>query len=112
MTLQPQFGNINTDNPDLSAFKNRGGKMLTWHGELTDEPIMAQGTVNYCNSVVARNGGLSDIQGFYRLYLVPGAGHGDPNGTSNPAAEVPYFTPTQFYDALTAWVEKGTARMP
>jgi feruloyl esterase len=40
---------------------------------------------------------------------VPGAGHGDPNGTSNPTAEVPCFTPTQFYDALTAWVEKGTA---
>jgi feruloyl esterase len=108
VTLQPQFGNINTDNPDLSAFKNRGGKMLTWHG-LADELIMPQGTVNYYNSVVAKIGGLSDVQSFYRLYLVPGAGHGDPNGTSNPAAEVPFFTPTQFYDALTAWVEKGTA---
>lgn len=107
VTLQPEFGNINTDNPDLSAFKNRGGKMLTWHG-LADELIMPQGTVNYYNSVVARNGGLSDVQAFYRLYLVPGAGHGNPNGTSNPGAEVPYFTPTQFYDALTAWVEKGT----
>ena len=108
VTLQPEFGNINTDNPDLSAFKNRGGKMLTWHG-LADELIMPQGTVNYYNSVVAKQGGLSDVQGFYRLYLVPGAGHGDPNGTSNPAAQIPYFTPTQFYDALTAWVEKGTA---
>lgn len=108
VTLQPRFGNINTDNPDLSAFKNRGGKMLTWHG-LADELIMAQGTVNYYNRVAAKIGGLSDVQGFYRLYLVPGAGHGNPNGTSNPAAEVPYFTPTQFYDALTAWVEKGTA---
>jgi len=107
VTLQAEFGNINTDNPDLSAFKNRGGKMLTWHG-LADELIMPQGTVNYYNSVVARNGGLSDVQAFYRLYLVPGAGHGNPNGTSNPGAEVPYFTPTQFYDALTAWVEKGT----
>ncbi len=107
VTLQPEFGNINTDNPDLSAFKNRGGKMLTWHG-LADELIMPQGTVNYYNSVVAKAGGLSKVQDFYRLYLVPGAGHGNPNGTSNPTAEVPYFMPTQFYDALTAWVEKGT----
>jgi hypothetical protein len=108
VTLQPEFGNINTDNPDLSAFKNRGGKMLTWHG-LADELIMPQGTVNYYNGVVAKIGALSDVQGFYRLYLVPGAGHGNPNGTSNPTAEVPYFSPTQFYDALTTWVEKGTA---
>ena len=107
VTLQPEFGNINTDNPDLSAFKTRGGKMLTWHG-LADELIMPQGTINYYNSVAAKMGALSDVQGFYRLYLVPGAGHGGPNGTSNPTAEVPFFSPTQFYDALTNWVEKGT----
>ncbi len=108
LALQAEFGNINTDNPDLSAFRNRGGKLLTWHG-LADELIMPQGTVNYYNSVVAKMGGLSDVQGFYRLYLVPGAGHGDPNGTSNPGAAVPYFAPTQFYDTLTAWVEQGKA---
>ena len=107
VALQPEFGNINTDNPDLSAFKNRGGKMMTWHG-LADELIMPQGSVNYYNSVVGKMGGLSNVQSFYRLYLVPGAGHGDPNGTSNPAAEIPFFTPTQFYDVLTAWVEEGT----
>lgn len=107
VTLQPAFGNINTDNPDLTAFKNRGGKLLTWHG-LADELIMPQGTVNYYNSVVGKMGGLTAVQSFYRLYLVPGAGHGDPNGTSNPAAAVPYFAPTQFYDALTAWVEKNS----
>lgn len=107
VALQSSFGNINTDNPDLSAFKNRGGKMLTWHG-LADELIMPQGTVNYYNSVVEKMGGLTAAQDFYRLYLVPGAGHGTPNGTANPAAQVPFFTPTQFYDALTAWVEKGT----
>lgn len=26
---------------------------------------------------------------------------------SNPAADPPTFTPTQFYDAMTAWVENG-----
>ena len=105
VALQAEFGTINTDNSDLSAFKNRGGKMLAWHG-LADELIMPQGTVNYYNRVAAQMGGLASVQGFYRLYLVPGLGHGTPNGTSNPAAAPPNFTPTQMYDLLTNWVEK------
>ena len=108
VALQPEFGNINTDNPDLSAFKNRGGKMLAWHG-LADELIMPQGTVNYYNRVAAQMGGLASVQNFYRLYLVPGLGHGTPNGTSNPAAAPPNFTPTQMYGLLTNWVENGVA---
>lgn len=106
VALQSQFGNINTDNPDLTAFKARGGKLLTWHG-LADELIMPQGTINYYNRVVAQMGGLAGVQSFYRLYLVPGAGHGTPNGTSNPAADVPNFGPTQMYELLTQWVEQG-----
>src|SRR5690606_20576449 len=39
--LQPQFAHINTDNPDLTAFKERGGKLLHYHG-LDDEVIPAQ----------------------------------------------------------------------
>jgi feruloyl esterase len=54
-------------------------------------------------------GGLASVQSFYRLYMVPGLGHGTPNGTSNPAAAPPNFTPTQMYGLLTDWVEKGVA---
>lgn len=108
VALQASFGNINTDNPDLSAFKARGGKLLTWHG-LADELIMPQGTVNYYQRVVAQMGGLADVQAFYRLYLVPGAGHGTPNGTANASADVPNFGPTQMYEMLTQWVEQGSA---
>ena len=108
VALQAEFGNINSDNPDLSAFKNRGGKLLTWHG-LADELVMPQGTINYYNRVAAQMGGLASVQNFYRLYLVPGLGHGTPNGTSNPAAAPPSFTPTQMYGLLTNWVEKGVA---
>ena len=108
VALQGEFGNVNTDNPDLSAFKNRGGKMLAWHG-LADELITSQGSVNYYNRVAAQMGGLPSTQSFYRLYLVPGLGHGTPNGTSNPAAAPPNFTPTQMYGLLTNWVENGVA---
>lgn len=108
VALQSQFGSINTDHPDLSAFKARGGKLITWHG-LADELIMPQGTINYYNRVGGAMGGAANVQSFYRLYLVPGAGHGTPNGTSNPAADVPNFAAGQAYDLLTQWVEKGVA---
>lgn len=108
IALQARFGNINTDSPDLSAFKARGGKLLTYHG-LADELIMPQGTVNYYHRVIARMGGLGSVQSFYRLYLLPGVGHGTPNGTSNASADVPNFGPTQVYEMMTKWVEQGTA---
>ena len=40
---------------------------------------------------------------------MPGLGHGTPNGTSNPDATPPNFTPTQLYELLTEWVEHGKA---
>lgn len=106
--LQPQFGHINTDNPDLSAFAGRGGKMLTWHG-LNDELIPAQGTLNYYDRVATQMGGLGAVQDFWKLYMVPGQGHGSPNGTTNRDAVIPVVAPGQMYALLTAWVEQGTA---
>lgn len=108
VALQAPFGDINTDNPDLSAFLARGGKLLHYHG-LADELIMPQGSTNYYNRVLAQMGGLSSVQGFYRLFLVPGFGHGTPNGTSNPAANPPVPAPGQLYGVITDWVEKGIA---
>ncbi|MEC4720837.1 tannase/feruloyl esterase family alpha/beta hydrolase [Noviherbaspirillum sp. CPCC 100848] len=108
VALQPQFANINTDNPDLSAFRNRGGKLLSYHG-LADTLIMPQGTVNYYNRVAAQMGGIPAIQSFYRFYLVPGMAHGFANGTSNPTANPPLPTNDQLYRLLTDWVENGTA---
>lgn len=108
VALQAQFGGIDTNNPDLSAYKNRGGKILTWHG-LADELIVPQGTVNYYNRVAGQMGGMSSVQSFFKLYLVPGQGHGTPNGTANPAAVIPAVAPGQMYNLLTEWVEKGTA---
>jgi hypothetical protein len=80
------FGGVDTDNPDLSAFAKRGGKLLTWHG-LSDEVIPPQGTTRYYRSIMDRMGGASAVQRFYRLYLVPGNGHGSQNGTANPACD-------------------------
>ena len=48
IALQASFGNINTDNPDLSVFRDRGGKMLMYHG-LADVLIPPQGSITYYN---------------------------------------------------------------
>lgn len=108
VALDPAFGYINTDNPDLGKFRDRGARLLSYHG-LADPLIFPQGTVHYYERVLAQMGGLAAVQSFYRLYLVPGMGHGFSNGTANPAASVPLPTRDQLYAALTDWVEKGTA---
>lgn len=108
VALQTAFANINTDTPDLSAFKARNGKMLMYHG-LSDTLIPPQGSINYYNRVATQMGGIPAIQTFYRFYLVPGMAHGFANGTANPNANPPLPTVTQLYNVLTDWVEKGTA---
>jgi hypothetical protein len=106
LALQPVLGHIDTDKPDLSEFKARGGKMLTWQG-IHDEVIPVQGTIHYYNRVIATMGGLDMVSDFYKLFIVPGLGHQTPNGTSNPAATPPVVGRDQFYQLLTDWVERG-----
>src|SRR5262249_9412118 len=43
-----------TDDPDLSRFRARGGKIVIWHG-LADQLIFPRGTIRYYKRVVARN---------------------------------------------------------
>lgn len=99
---------VNTDNPDLSAFKARGGKFLSWHG-WNDESIPVQHSMHYYEAVAAKLGGIPAVQDFYKLYLIPGGGHTSPHGTSNPDANPPAVAGGQFYEAMTDWVEKGIA---
>ena len=107
VALQAPFANINTDNPDLTKFRARGGKLITEVGT-SDNLIFHLGVVNYYNRVATQMGGLAAVQAFYKLYLVPGMGHFPANGTANPNANPPIPTQDDTYAALTAWVEKGT----
>jgi hypothetical protein len=106
LALNPVFGNLSSDNPDLSAFKSRGGKFLSWQG-WNDETIPVQGTIRYYDRVIAQMGGVSNVQNFFKLYLVPGAGHVSPQGTSNPDANPPAVAGGQFYKLIVDWVENG-----
>lgn len=108
VALQGTFANINTDNPDLSKFRARGGKMITVYG-LSDNLIFHQGFLNYYSRVASQLGGIAAVQNFYKVYLVPGFGHFPGNGTANPNANPPLPSEDQNYANLTSWVEKGIA---
>jgi feruloyl esterase len=63
---------INAVNPDLRAFKARGGKLLLYHG-WNDTAISPGNTIDYLTSVQKAMGGTQDD--FVRLYMAPGMGH-------------------------------------
>jgi feruloyl esterase len=60
--------------PDLSAFKARGGKIIQYHG-WADPFIPTENSINYYESVVAKQGSLAATQDFHRLFLVPAMAH-------------------------------------
>jgi feruloyl esterase len=63
---------INAVNPDLSAFKAHGGKLLLYHG-WNDTAISPGNTINYYESMLKKMGGKQDD--FVRLYMAPGMQH-------------------------------------
>ncbi|KPM50924.1 hypothetical protein CcI49_09060 [Frankia sp. CcI49] len=91
---------IGTGDPDLTAFRNRGGKILSWHG-LADQLIFPQGTVDYYKRVQNTMGGAASTNDFYRLFLAPGVGHCGIGGNGP--------VPTNVLASLVNWVENGQA---
>ena len=101
---------IDAVNPDLSAFRSHGGKLILYHG-WNDPAIPALNTVNYYEEVIGSMG-RENADSFVRLYMVPGMQHcfGGPgadefgqdfNWSSDPQRNA--------RTALENWVEKGTA---
>ncbi len=88
-----------TDDPDLTAFRERGGKILLWHG-FSDQLIYPEGTIDYYQRVEKRMGGGEKTREFARLFLAPGVAHC--GGGTGPQ-------PTGQFDALVKWVEAGVA---
>lgn len=107
---------IATDNPDLSAFKARGGKLISYHG-WNDNLIMPQGTVRYFDALQNKLGGAAAVSSFAKLFMVPGMGHcsggAGPNqfgqGASGTSAVVPADADHDVFQAIMKWVEQGVA---
>lgn len=89
-----------SDNPNLAAFRDRGGKVVMWHG-FADQLIVPEGTIDYYDAVThALGGGYKRTQEFARLFMAPGVGHcGGGNGPQ----------PQGLFDAVVNWVEHGQA---
>jgi len=71
---------LDSDSPNLSAFKKRGGKLIQYHG-WNDPAIPPKSSIVYYEDVRKTMGDTSD---FYRMYLIPGMLHcGGGVGPSN-----------------------------
>lgn len=80
---------------DLSAIKNRGAKMMLFHG--TSDPVFsANDTVNWYNELAEANAGHAET--FARLFLIPGMNHCGSGPTTDKFNMI---------RALVDWVEKG-----
>lgn len=82
---------------DLSKLKNRGAKMMVYHG-VSDPIFSVEDTTTWYKALAAANSG--DASNFARLFRVPGMGH----CSGGPA--------TDQFDAVSAlvkWVEQGQA---
>lgn len=98
-------------NPDLSAFRSRGGKLILYHG-WDDPAIPALSTVDYYQAVRAKMG--AEVTGsFARLFMLPGVQHciGGPGADNIGASGATMATDPEHNArlALENWVEKGTA---
>jgi hypothetical protein len=87
---------INATDPDLSRFRKHGGKLIQYHG-WNDPAIPAAGSIVYYEDVAAK---LHDVDGFYRLYLIPGMLHC--GGGPGPSG-------VDWLGTLRTWVEQGQA---
>lgn len=89
-----------SDNPDLSRFRDRGGKVLMWHG-FSDQLIVPGGSIDYYDAVTRRlGGGYKRTQDFARLFMAPGVAHC--GGGAGPQ-------PQRLFEAVVNWVEHGQA---
>ena len=104
---------LDSNNPDLSAFARRGGKMVVAIG--TNDTLASPGAqLDYYQSVIDKMG-RATVDSFARFFVIPQVGHGlrgstyaiDGDGKTVPVTPIPSaFDRVQL---LTDWVEHGSA---
>jgi len=96
--LDPVLNSYDPLSPDLTAFRNRGGKLIIYQGWM-DNGISPYNTIDYFNHVNHLNR-TESIDDFLRMFMVPGMEHC--RGGPGPN-EFDMVTP------LERWVEQGRA---
>ena len=94
--------NYNGDNPDISAFREAGGKMIVYHG-WADAIVTPYKTVEWYGQAAEAAGGEAALEENVALFMVPGLDHcgilPGPGGIN--AAALDPMTP------LEAWLNDG-----
>jgi hypothetical protein len=91
---------MGSDNPDLSAFRDRGSKLVIYHG-WSDPLIVPEGSIDYYDRVTQTlGGGYAQTQEFARLFMAPGVGHCA--GGDGPQ-------PQGLFESVVNWVENDGA---
>lgn len=85
------------DDPELAELREAGGKMIVFHG-VSDPVFSVVDTTEWYRRLDANNADAAED--FVRYYRVPGMAHG---------ANGPATTDYDFFSALVAWVENGSA---
>ena len=89
-------GFLDATDPDLSEFKQAGGKLLLWHG-WSDAALTALGSIEYYEEAESLDPNIRD---YFRFFLMPGVFHC--SGGPGPDR-------VDWLDALERWVEDGDA---
>jgi hypothetical protein len=92
-------GLYDATDPDLSAFRRGGGKLIMYHG-WADQAIPPTGTVAYYQAIQDRMGGPAATRRFARLFMFPGMNH---CGGGDAPNSFDLLTP------LMEWVESDAA---
>ncbi len=101
--MRPISEIYNAMNPDLSKFRDRGGKLIMYHG-LADAIVPPGISTTYWKSVTEKMDGAEAVSNFYRLFMVPGFDHcGLQSGVGISQSGLDPLS------ALENWVEKGVA---
>ena len=90
---------LNAENPDLSAFDSRGGKLIMISGS-ADSCVPYHASLDYYERVVEHFGSLEKVESFLKFYIIPGMSHGPGPGMNNLPSML---------DRVVQWREKGTA---
>lgn len=100
-----------SDNPDLSGFAGRGGRMIVYHG-WDDSGPSPYNTIDYYERVRERVG-ARETDAFLRLFMVPGMYHcgggSGPNSFGNAGDPPVLDAQHDVLMALEQWVEHGKA---
>jgi feruloyl esterase len=101
---------VNATDPDLSPFKDHGGKLIQYAG-WADAAIPPQSGLDYYAKVAIVMG---DVHSFYRVFMAPGMGHCYGGAGANAFGNGPNDGPIidakhDLLKALELWVERGIA---